>query len=157
MKKLKLYKLSETISISWVFLGMKASSFKFKVSSSIVKRITVNMMNKLISFKVAPEFFFHNKAVFKDVSMRVLMRMIKNFNRDISVTDNTTTLPISVFASPAPKSNNFILTLLRASGTLYLFKKARLFISSFTTYKTFNSFHGYHDITRRDVCQWVKL
>lgn len=55
---------------------------KFKVFNTIIKSVSVNMMNNLMFFEKSSNFFFHNKSVFLYIVFSC-KRMIQNMNQQI--------------------------------------------------------------------------
>lgn len=120
---------------------MELASFNFKVFLVIISRYFILMMNKLIRFKISFQLFLHYEAMFKNITMCIAKRMIRFFDRPISVAQNPAAFPVTIFATEGPKMNNLIFTTLRASR---IFKFLFLF-GSFFAHKAFHCNHGYND------------
>jgi len=56
-----------------------------KIFDSIVIRDSIYMMNNFFRIKIPPEMFFHDKAVFKNISKTIDKRVFFNFSINISL------------------------------------------------------------------------
>src|SRR3990167_1892398 len=70
---------------------------KNKITNSIIKNVFIDMMNYLRFFKMPSNMFLHHKSVFKNVSLFSTKWMVRFFNKNVSVDNNSATLPIRMF------------------------------------------------------------
>jgi len=66
------------------------SIMKFKVLNTIIGFVTVNMMDNLARLKFSSKVLFHDKPMFQHIIRR---------NLDVSLMDNTSTLPLIMIGS----------------------------------------------------------
>lgn len=92
----RLNESSESISNRGMIARMNTASRKTKIFASIVKTISVKMMDEFIRFKIPAEILLHYKAMFKDVSVGVPEGMIKALYRHISVAKHASAFPTMI-------------------------------------------------------------
>lgn len=70
---------------------------QFKIFNSVIRGITVNMVNFLFGFKIAPKIFFHNKAMLGNNFFTITKGVFGFINKNISSIYSFTSFPIMIF------------------------------------------------------------
>ena len=84
-----------------VFLQMlNVILFHYQVFRRIILTINIQMVNYFYWSKVATQSFFHDQSMFSDVTQRVSIGMVRFKNKDVSITNSSS----SWFASLNPKT-----------------------------------------------------
>ena len=149
MKKKISNELAKRISFSVMKFRMSFSKAYMKVRRVIICFYSILMMNKFFRGEISFNHSFHNKAMFKNISVRISVWVFRHFNRKITVSKDFSSFPIPISFSFRPKIDNFIFARLRTGRIFKLF----MFFNRSITNDTFCFNHNYMDTMKTEVCQ----